>query len=397
MLRRKILTFAAFGLVCVQGCRRDPRAPLRLAAGVEHREFVLDLPHDRVLFLRGEYPRKTYLCAEALTSGGPSASFRLPGFSLIGGLYAMRDGGVLLLAQSVADGDASGGTVLKVDVASENIIASYGLKNESLRAFAQPSWSTVPVAVVQDDSGLSVAGLSAGADLARGVPLAAGSAKLLAVDENYPAIAAAAWDRAGRGALRLLDPVTGHAGREVQVRAPGYLASRGDGHWLVALDDEDDSRSTVVDFDATLSRAVPLFSSAGPVESVVAGKRWLFAVSLSTAARPAGDPRWLRPREVHRVDLSGVEPEVSFSWTKRQGRLLGLDESKGRLYYAVTDHDDPAVWSIDISSESLRGAAAAVDSSRRISWGLVEAITLASLLAGLVILILWALIAGPRS
>jgi hypothetical protein len=244
---------------------------------------------------------------------------------------------------------------------------------------------------VQDADGLSLARLAENGRLDRGVALDAGSAPLIAIDENDPSVAATGWEATG-GALRLFDARTGRAGREVRVRAPSGLTARGNGHWLVALKDEDGRRTTVVDFDGNLDRAVPLLSSAGAVESIVAGRRWLFAIALSTAPRPAGDARWLQPRELHRVDLAGIEPALALTWTRRQGVLLGLDEPANRLFYAVTDQDDPAVWSLDLSSDSLRAAASAVDSSRPVPWSLL----FMGLLAAFMITLSWAVVTGRR-
>jgi hypothetical protein len=387
---------AAIGLAISAGCRRDPRAPLKLAAGVNNHGFALDLPRGRVLYIRGEYPQKTFLSAEPLSGGGKKSSFRLPGYSLIGNLLPLRDGGALLKARGVADEDLEDEAALKVDVENEKIRADYPLRGSALRAFADPSWSPAPVAVIQNEEGLVLVPLTAGASMSRGVALAAGSASLVAVDDGSPVVAAAASGKLGQGAVRLFDATTGRVEHETGVGAPGYLASRADGHWLAAVEDAGDGRSMVVDFDRKLGRAVPLFSSSGAVESVVAGKRWLFAVALSTEPRPEGDPRWLRPSEIHRVDLSGAEPALTIPWAKRKGALLGFDESADRLYFAVTDADDPAVWSLDASPDSLRAAAAEIDGSRRVSWGLIGAIVLTAMLAGLAIAVLWALVEGPR-
>jgi hypothetical protein len=396
--RRAAALLAAAGLAFSAGCRRDPRAPLKLAAGVSNHGFALDLPHDRVLYIRGEYPQKSFFCTEPIAGNGRRRSFRLPGFSLTGDLFPLRDGGALLTARTVVSEDAdeeSSRAVLKVDVEHEKMIADYALRDSALRTFAQTSWLPAPVAVVQNEGGLSVVPLQAGADLNRGVPLA-GTASLVAVDQSLTVIAAAASDRTGRGALRLFDAATGRVEHEVGVSAPEYLASRADGHWLASVEDEGDHRSMVVDFDPKLGRPVPLFSSSGAVESIVAGKRWLFAVALSTEPHPQADPHWLRPSELHRVDLTGAEPALTLPWTKRKGALLGLDESAARLYFAVTDKDDPAVWSLDFSSDSLRGAASAIDGSWRVSWGLISAIALTAMLAALAISVLWALVDGPR-
>jgi hypothetical protein len=395
LLSPKIKTRAAAlaALLLAVGCRREPRAPQKLAAGADNHGFVLDRAHDRVLFLRGEYPNKTYLCAAPLGSGGRGAALRLPGFSLIGAPFALRDGRVLVSARRVSDSDMdlAAAAVLKVDLETGKIAASYDLGSAVVRLFAQPTWSTAPAALVQDADGLSLARLAENGRLDRGVALDAGSAPLIAIDENDPSVAATGWEATG-GALRLFDARTGRAGREVRVRAPSGLTARGNGHWLVALKDEDGRRTTVVDFDGNLDRAVPLLSSAGAVESIVAGRRWLFAIALSTAPRPAGDARWLQPRELHRVDLAGIEPALALTWTRRQGVLLGLDEPANRLFYAVTDQDDPAVWSLDLSSDSLRAAASAVDSSRPVPWSLL----FMGLLAAFMITLSWAVVTGRR-
>jgi len=391
--KNKARAAALAALLLAVGCRRDPRAPRELAAGADNHGFVLDLAHDRVLFIRGEYPNKTYLCAAPLGSGGRGAAFRLPGFSLTGAPFALRDGGVLVSARGVSDSDAdlSAAAVLNVDPRTGKVAASYDLGSAAVRVFAQPTWSTAPAALVQDAGGLSLSRLAENSRPDRGVALDAGSAQLLAIDENSPSVAATVRGASG-GALRLFDARTGRAGREVHVREPSGLTSRGNRHWLVALKDEDGRRTTVVDFDGNLDRAVPLLSSAGAVESIVAGRRWLFAIALSTEPRPAGDARWLQPRELHRVDLAGIEPALALTWTRRRGVLLGLDEPANRLFYAVTDRDDPAVWSLDLSSGSLRAAASAVDSSRPVPWSML----FLGLLAVFMITLSWAVVTGRR-
>jgi hypothetical protein len=372
---------AVAALLLAVGCRRDPRAPRRLAAGIDNRGFVLDLAHDRVLFIEGVYPKKTYLCAAPLTPEGRGDAFRVPGYSLIGEPYSLADGDALVEARTSSESDDSPRAVLKVDFKNQKVTAAYELKGAAVAAFAQPAWSTAPVAVVRNAMELSLARLTEESNQSRIVLEAAEARSAVAIDPNNPAIAVAESGRS-RGAVRLYDPVTGRAERALDVRAPSCLTSRGNGHWLVALESEDDGRATVVDFDGALNGALPLFSSAGAIESVVAGRRWLFAIALSTAAPPAGDSDWLRPRELHRVDLSGAEPALTSTWTKRQGALLGLDEPGNRLYYAVTDEDAPAVWSIDLSSDSLRAAASVIDSPHRVSWSLIFLGVIAVFMAG---------------
>ena len=394
--RRAAILSAAIGLLLSGGCRRDPRAPVKLAAGVDTGSFALDLPHNRVLYIRGKYPRKTYMSAEPLTGEGKTSSFRVPGYSLSGHVYPLHDGGVLLTAKTLGNSEEDGTTpsVLKIDVENEKVLADYSLNGAQIEAFAQPRWLPSPAAVVQNGSGLVVVPLAPGARLDRGVVLSAGEAPLVAIDEGFPVVAAAASDKMGRGALRLLDARTGRVQTETGVTAPGYLASRADGHWLASMEDEGNRETLVVDLDRKLGRAAPLFSTPGTVESIVAGKRWLFAVALSTEPHPRDDPRWLQPRELHRVDLTGAEPPLTLAWTKRKGSLLGLDESGNRLYFAVTDKDSPAVWSLDASSDSLRAAVAPIDGAWRLSWGLVYAITLTLLLMGFMIALISTLING---
>ena len=67
-----------------------------------------------------------------------------------------------------------------------------------------------------------------------------------------------------------------------------------------------------------------------------------------------------------------------------------------RIVRVGGDRDDPAVWSLDIGPDSLRAAAAQIDVSRRVSWGLLSAMALCAMFAALAISVLWALIDGPR-
>ena len=343
-----------------------PRGAHRLAADAENHDFSLDLAHGRVLFVHGTYPRKSYLCAQPLSSGRASCA-RLAGYALGGGVWALRDGATALVAAAPVVGGMNapgsrpaGRALLRVDLKSGEVLRAFALAHGA-RVFtvAEPSWAAGPVAAVEDGGGLSLARLGDDADLSRGsLTLASEPAGAVAIAADRPLVAATAWGSEG-GLLRVFDALSGQVQRELKLRSPGLLQARPDG-WLLTVQDEN-GRDTVAILDDS-GRVAPLLSTEDAIETMAAGARWLYAVSLSSHGRFDARRKWLRPRELRRVDLSGAEAEVSAPWTQRQGELLALDETSSRLYFAVTDRDAAAVWLLPADPSALSAAAPAIDS-----------------------------------
>ena len=373
-MRRVLAAAAAVLTLVLPGCGRGDGVE-RIAADAESHDFLLDVPGQRVIYVSGAYPRKTHLCVQAL-SGARKGSFRWPGYSLSGRPFLLRDGRTVLVAAKHYGGEYSGQVsnelLLRVDLETGEILRAYELAQGAvIRAFAQPRWSPSPVIAVQGYGAAKLARLDSRTDLRTGgVPLAAGLAGEMAIAEDYPTIAAVASDRMGAGGLRLFDAGSGRHGREVGLQSPKHLLARGDGHWLVTVD-EANGGGAAVNLADSFRTVQSLLSTPGRIESVVLGKRWLYAVALSPQIRAAAVESWVVQRELHRVDLTGAEPLRTFPWTKREGVLLGLDETGGKLYYAVTDTDKPAVWSISTGVDALQGAGAGIDRPFHVSLSLV--------------------------
>ncbi|MBI5623390.1 MAG: hypothetical protein HY924_06415 [Elusimicrobia bacterium] len=396
---RRILVFAATALtLCLPGCRRGDGVD-RIAADAENHDFLLDLPGRRVIHIAGAYPRKTYLCSQAFP-GGRKRSFRLPGYSLTGRPFLLRDGRTVLIAAKHYGDEHSEGVstelLLRVDLEAGEILRAYELPDGAvIRAFAQPRWSPAPVIAIQDGTVARIARLDARTDLKTGgIRLAAVLGGEMAIAEDYPTIAAVALDRLGAGALRLFEAGSGRKGREVGLQSPRHLEARGSGHWLVTVEDANGG-GVVVDFNDSLQKVRTLLSTPGRVESVVLGDRWLYAIALAPQVRSAATKAWVRPRELHRVDLTGADRSRTFPWTEREGALLGLDEVAGRLYFAVTDQDDAAVWSIPTDVRVLERLGPDIDRPVRATSGQVYLAVFGALVAAFVVGLAYVLTSEP--
>lgn len=354
-------------LLAFSGCAPSlPPGVRRAAADAENHDFALDLPRGRVLYVHGGYPRKSYLCVDDLHNGR-HRRFRLAGKSLGGGVYPLRDGRSAFVLAAPISGSMTAPSaaprdreLLRVDLSTGKVLRSFALPmGARVKALAESSWSSAPLVAIQDRGGLRLAQLGAAKDLAESsVTLSSDNVGEVAIAEDYPVVAAAAWSESG-AVLRFFETGSGRMDREISLRSPGLLRSLGSGRWLLTLRDDNGS-DVVAELDAA-GRLKPLLSTSGAIETMVAGDRWLIAISQATQGHWDKRRKWLRPRDIHRVDLSGREPPWSAPWTQRQGSLLALDAPSRLLYFAVTDRDAAAVWSIPAAPQSLAAAAAAID------------------------------------
>jgi hypothetical protein len=94
-----------------------------------------------------------------------------------------------------------------------------------------------------------------------------------------------------------------------------------------------------------------------PEETAALGPNWRYSVVPDPKVQALPRQAWLRPRLLWKSPVLGAGAREELVWTQRQGQILAVDEDTGRMYFAVTDRDAPALWILPLN---LKGLAAAV-------------------------------------
>lgn len=313
----------------------------------------------RLAFVDGRFPDRTYLVVADLGSGSRTRR-RLKGFVLGDGVALSRDGRRVLLEAgkvgAASRNEPSERVLLVVDAGDGRILSEQPV--EGAVALGHPAWSPDPIAVWNGEKGLvwkafgrnPSGGLLEGPEAWRG----------LLFDEPYLLISERQTERPRMTVYDLRD---GRRCAEWRVALTGApLALRPDGTALSARWMSETGTFVLESGDPKSGRRSPLLEADGEIETAVETNRGLYALAKDPARRNDTGKDFLAPRVLLVLEKSGRRWSVP--WTSHEGRLLGEDPANGRLLFAVTDRDKPAVWAIAPTREALTAAGAAIDAAR---------------------------------
>lgn len=366
------------------GCRSEaPRGMVRLKTGSEGRGHRFFPKGGKLLFLAGEYPFKTRLCAYDLATG-KLRRWSFPEHRLLGEIaYLERSGSALVHAEYDPGGSRAEKKLLQVALADGSVLRELRLAPEArLSALGNPAWSDQVFLVLQvgPQAVLKTFDPRSGAE-GEAVPIGA-----------YPVAAAAFLDADPRLALYVKDRESSRLvvydlfGRKVVRELPmdrsvEQLRPAGT-ELLAALRAPGETRETVALLDLEGREPRPLGIVEGEVESLLPAGKTVYALAMDLRRPRERNDRGFHPRDLHILDASGTRAPETVAWTKRGGALFGFEEKAGRLLLAVTQ--PASAWAVPAGKESLSGAAReldrragefwTVDDQAWILWGLLLAI-----------------------
>lgn len=350
----------AFALLTLAACRPAPPPGVdRVAGSSDAQSFFWSAPSRRLAFVEGRFPGRTYLVVRDLRRGTRMRR-RLKGFVLGGPVALSRDGRRVLLdagkigayASRTEPGDR---VLLTVDADDGRILSEETLGVAGVVVLGHPAWSADPVAVWNDRTG--VKWKSCGAAGAETAALGPAAWRALLLDEPY---LIAAEKQTKRPRMSVYDLRDGRRVAEWRVALTGVpLAQRPDGTALSARWMSETGTFVLESGDPRTGRRVPLLEAEGDIETAVETDRGLFAVAKDPSRRNETGKDFLAPRVLLVSERNGRRWSVP--WTSHPGRFLGSDPGNGRLYFAVTDRDRPAVWALAPDRAALAAAGPFLD------------------------------------
>lgn len=355
-MRRAIL----LALLACAGCSQPLPPGLERLEGISDAQgFSWSPASRRLAFVEGRFPDRTYLVVVGLASGARSRR-RLKGF-VLGDLVALsRDGRRVLLEAgkvgAASRSEPSERALLVVDPEDGRILSEQPV--DGAVALGHPAWSPDPVAVWNGEKGLvwkafgrtPSGGLLEGPEAWRG----------LLLDEPYLLVSERQTEKPRMAVYDLRDNRRVAEWRVALTGAP--LAQRSDGTALSARWMSETGTFVLESGDPRTGRRSPLLEADGEIETAVETSRGLYAVAKDPSRRNGTGKDFLAPRVLLVLEKGGQRWSVP--WTSHEGRLLGEDPANGRLLFAVTDRDKPAVWAVAATREALAAAGAAIDASR---------------------------------
>lgn len=316
----------------------------------------------RLACVEGRFPDRTYLVVLDLDTG-KRLRRRLKGFVLGGSTALTRDGRrVLIAAGKVGPLDASRSepaerVILVVDADDGRILSENPVGVAGVAALAHPAWSPDPLGVWNGKEGIHW--MAFGPSKAGGVLKGPAAWRALALDEPYLVVAE---KQSERPRMTVYDLRDGRPVAEWRVALTGLpLALRRDGAALSARWMSESGSFVLESGDPKTGRRAPLLEAEGEIESALETDRGLYALAKDPARRNDTGKDFLAPRVLLVAENSGRR--WSAPWTSHQGELLGVDSKDGRLLFAVTDRDKPAVWAIAPTREALAAAGPAIDAA----------------------------------
>lgn len=313
----------------------------------------------RLAFVEGRFPDRTYLVVRDLAAGSQTRR-RLKGFALGDRLALSRDGARVLLdagkfGRYDSRNEPTERVILVVDANDGRVLTEHPIGVAGAAALGHPSWSPDPVAAWNGRDGIHWK--SFGSTGAGGFLKGPGAWKALLLDEPYLVVAE---KQTERPRMTVYDLSDGRRAAEWRVALTGApLAVRPDGSALSARWMSESGTFVLESGDPKTGRRSPLLEADGEIETAVENDRGLYAVAKDPSRRNDTGKNFLSPRALLVAEKDGRRWSVP--WTAHEGRFLGTDPKDGKLLFAVTDRDKPAVWAISPTREALSAAGAAID------------------------------------
>ncbi len=355
MRRATLLALLALA-ACSDGL---PPGVERLESATGAQGFSWSPSSRRLAFVDGRFPDRTYLVVSGLASGARLRR-RLKGFVLGEHLALSRDGRRVLLEAgkvgAASRSEPSERVLLVVDADAGKILSEHPVRG--VVTLGHPAWSPDPIAVWNGEKGLlwKAFGRTGAGGLLDGPAAWRG----LLLEEPYLLVAEKQTERPRMAVYDLRD---GRRTAEWRVALTGApLALRPDGTALSARWMSETGTFVLEAGDPQIGRRVPLLEADGEIETAVETSRSLYAVAKDPSRRNDTGKDFLAPRVLLVLEKGGRR--WSAPWTSHEGKLLGEDPANGRLLFAVTDRDKPAVWAIAPTREALTAAGAAIDEAR---------------------------------
>ena len=114
-----------------------------------------------------------------------------------------------------------------------------------------------------------------------------------------------------------------------------------------------DNRGVIVEFDSRDMTEKSAIKIEGHLETMIVVSNIAYVIGKDFSPARKRRQYWLHPRRLYMVDLLTKSLMGTVEWTEREGEFVGFDREENRIYYAVTDADRPALWSIRNSWEAL--------------------------------------------
>lgn len=379
MMRGANAFLAALTLCCA--CRRLPGGAARLDIGAETRSHAYD-PAGKLLYLRGDYPKKNYFCVYDLAAR-KEARFHFSEHRLIEpylhlgrlnravlyseykpgdpSLYLRKSEAAALYGQNRPIQPATEMRLLIVDLGDGSLVKELPLAPGSVPILlAMPEWSEKAFVVLQAErktlikpfdprTGVAEDSFAIGEFTAEGAAFAA----------RRPILALNARDAAGRRRLSVYDLKA----RRTVLDAPrdsGLQDMFPSGERLLArYNPPGEVKSIVALIDLATGAGRDLAVVEDGVESMTQAGGRILAIGRDRSRSDPPNDLGYHPRALTLIDPNGTAAPATVPWTKREGRFLGYDAKAGRTYFAASQ--PASVWAFDADREALVRAAKTLD------------------------------------
>lgn len=337
-------------------CACSPRLPegvSRLDPELDHWQFKVDPPSGRLAYLRGGFPKKSFVVAKTLGKRGERA-WRFEKRALYGPLHLEPGGRTAFVVAAVLDDKMRSSSqfpkeraLLEVDLETGELKGDHLIPDKgTVRLVAGRSWPHGPFAVVDDGGLLELAPLSAPDLRGVAVPLP-GAAEALA-DPELPLLTLSR-----KGRLEVYDVERGSAARVTLLESdPQLLAVAPDGEVLLYRQEKDGSSLLEV-YDPRRGSRRELWRGEETPDQAVFSDRSVYMVTV-TSATPL----------LRRLERRTGAVVWTGAWPHTPSRLLGVDADDKTIHFSVLDDDRSAFWSVKADPKTLGMLPALVDETR---------------------------------
>ena len=355
-MRRSVL----LALSVLAGCTQPlPPGIERVVSGRDAQAFFWSAASRRLAYVEGRFPDRTYLTVID-RSANLRLKWRMKGFVLGSAVALSRDGRRALLDAGkigpyASRSEPAARVILVVDTGSGRILSETPIGAVTVSALGHPAWSPNPIAVWNSKMGIQWKAF--GPDAVDGVIRGEGAWRSLLLDEPYLLVAEKQTERPRMTVYDLRSNLQVAEWRVALTGTP--LALRLDGAALSARWMSETGSFVLESGDPRTGRRAPLLEAEGEIESAVETNRGLYAIAKDPSRRNDTGKDFLAPRVLLVAESGGQHWSVP--WASHHGKFLGSDPVNGRLLFAVTDRDQPAVWSIAPTRSALTAAGPAID------------------------------------